>query len=128
MNAVTAPKSAQQNRLEGFALVALLQGLPSFAMAALLLKLAGAHEIVGERYGAAIFVTLASLLYALVTPSLARKFPKLFKSGPDPLFYDSSLSFAEKIAKWRIQPMASLQLLTTVIMMSLLAVGVASLG
>ena len=127
MNAIAAPKSDRINRLEAFALIALLQGLPTFAAAVLMLKLTGAHEIVGERYGAAIFVTLATLLYALITPPLARKFPKFFKNGPDPLFSDASLSFAEKIAKWRTQPTASLQLLTTVILLSLLAVGVASL-
>src|ERR1700738_280411 len=44
MNAVTAPKSRQQNRLEGFWLTALFQGLPPFATAVLLLKLGGRPE------------------------------------------------------------------------------------
>jgi hypothetical protein len=46
MNAIAAPKSRSQNRLEGFALTAILQGFPSFAAAALLLKLAR-HDIAG---------------------------------------------------------------------------------
>ena len=46
MNAIAAPKSSAQNRLEGFALTAILQGFPSFAAAALLLKLAR-HDIAG---------------------------------------------------------------------------------
>ena len=128
MNAVTVPKSISQNRLEGFALTAIFQAFPIFAAAALALKIVGSHEIVGERYGAAIFVVLASIVYALFTPLLARKFPKRFKDGYEPLFFDCTLSFAEKTALWRSQPRASLQLVTSVLMLSLLAVGVASLG
>jgi hypothetical protein len=128
MNAVTAPKSRQQNRLEGFALTALFQGLPTFATAVLLLKLAGSHEIVGDKGGAAIFVVLTTIFHALLTPWLAPKFPIFFKNNYEPLFFDANLPFAEKIAQWRTQPMASLQLVTTVLMLSLLAVGVASLG
>jgi hypothetical protein len=128
MDAISAPKSASQNRLEGFALTALFQGFPTFAAAALMLKFAGSHEIVGQRYGAAIFVVLAALFYALLTPSLARKFPNRFRHGYEPLFFDASLSFIEKIARWRTQPVTSLQLVTNVMLLSLLAVGVASAG
>lgn len=128
MDAMSVPKSASQNRFEGFALTASLQGLPTFAAAALLLKLAGSHEIVGERYGAAIFVVLAALFYALLTPGLARKFPNRFRHGYEPLFFDASLSFIEKIVRWRTQPVTSLQLVTNVMLLSLLAVGVASVG
>jgi hypothetical protein len=128
MNAVSESKSPSQNRLEGFALTAIFQGFPTFAAAVLILKLAGSHEIVRERYGAAIFVALASVVYALFTPLLARRFPKWFRHGYEPLFFDATLSFAEKIAQWRVQPAASKQLATTVIMLSLLAVAVVSLG
>ncbi|MFN5717227.1 MAG: hypothetical protein ACK463_22190, partial [Bradyrhizobium sp.] len=38
----------------------------------------------------------------------------------------AGLSFSEKIAQWRSQPTVSLQLMTTMIMMSLLAVAVVS--
>lgn len=78
--------------------------------------------------GAAILVVLASLVYALVGPPLAHKFPKLLGNGCEPLFFDANLSFAEKIAQWRTQPAASLQLVTTMLMLSLLAVGVVSVG
>jgi len=54
-------------------------------------------------------------------PVLVRKFPKLFRNSHEPVFYDASLSFSEKIAQWRTQPKASSQLLATVIMLSLLA-------
>jgi hypothetical protein len=128
MNAITAPKSSSQNRLEGFVLTALFQGFPTFAAAALMLKFVGSHEIVGQRYGAAIFVVLAALFYALLTPWLGRKFPGRFRHGYEPLFFDASLSFSEKIARWRTQPVTSLQLVTNVMLLSLLAVGVASVG
>lgn len=128
MDAISAPKSASQNRLEGFALTALFQGFPTFAAAALMLKFAGSHEIVGQRYGAAIFVVLAALFYALLTPALGRKIPNRFRHGYEPLFFDASLPFIEKIARWRTQPVTSLQLVTNVMLLSLLAVGVASVG
>ena len=76
----------------------------------------------------AIFVVLASIFHALATPWLGSKFPKFFKNGYELLFFDASLSFAEKIAQWRTEPVTSLQLVTTVLMLSLLAVGVASIA
>ena len=81
---VTAPKSDRMNRFEGFALIALLQGFPIFASTVLLMKLIGSHQIVSERFGAAIFVALATPLYAWVTPVLVRKFPKLFRNSHEP--------------------------------------------
>jgi hypothetical protein len=123
MNAIAAPKSSVQNRLEGFALTAILQGFPSFAAAALLLKLAR-HEAAG---GVVLFVVLTSVLHGLFTPWLAPKFPKFFRHGYEPLFFNANLSFAEKIEKWRMQPVESLRLVTTVLMLSLLGVGVASI-
>lgn len=128
MNTITESKSPALNRFEGFVLTALFQGFPTFAGAALMLKLVGSHEIVGTRYGAAIFVVLAALLFAVLTPWLGRKFPNRFKHGYEPLFFDASLSFGEKIARWRTQPVTSLQLVTNVMLLSLLAVGVASVG
>ncbi|MHC2337523.1 hypothetical protein [Bradyrhizobium sp. USDA 4454] len=128
MNAIAAPKSPAQNRLEGFALTAFLQGLPTFAAAVLTLKIMGAREIVGERYGAAIFVVLASLVYAAIMPKLAAKFPRRFGNAHASMFFNAGLSFSEKIARWRAQPNVSLQLVTTMIMLSLLAVAVVSAG
>jgi hypothetical protein len=128
MNATFVPKSRALNRLEGMTLLAIFQALPTFAGAVLLLKLAGAHEIVGDRYGAAIFVALASLFYALTVPFLAPRFPKFFRNGYEPRFFDESLSFSEKLSQWRAQPKTSLQLVTTVTMLSVLAVGAVSVG
>jgi hypothetical protein len=119
MNAIAA-KSSAQNRLEGFALTAILQGFPTFAATALLLKLAR-HDIAG---GVVLFVVLTSVLHGLLTPWLAPKFPRFFKNSYEPLFFDATLSFSEKIEKWRGQSVTSLQLVTNVLMLSLLAVGV----
>ena len=47
MNATAVPKSRARNWLEGVTLSAIFRGLPTFAGAVLLLKLVGAHEIVG---------------------------------------------------------------------------------
>jgi hypothetical protein len=128
MNTIAAPKSPVQNRAEGFALSAIFQCLPTYASAVLLLKLAGSHQIVGNAGGAAIFVTTATLLHGLLVPWLGPKYPRLFKSSYEPLFFDAGLSFAEKVAQWRVRPITTLQLMTTVLMLSLLAVGVASMG
>jgi len=123
MNALAVPKSPMQNRLEGFALTAIFQGFPTFAAAALLLKLAH-HPIAG---GVVFFVVATSVFHGLLTPWLAPKFPKFFKHSYEPLFFDASLSFSEKIEKWRAQSVTSLQLVTNVLMLSLLAVGVVAM-
>jgi hypothetical protein len=127
MNAITAPKSSTRNRIEGFALTAILQGLPTFAAAALILKVVGYRGIVDDRGGAAVFVVLASILHALAAPRLASWFPRI-KNGHEPLFYDASLSISDKVEQWRTRPNVSLQLVTTTIMLSLLTVAVVSVG
>jgi hypothetical protein len=127
MTAISAAKSPALNKLEGYALSALFQGFPIYAMSVLMLKIVGAHEIVGEPRGAAIFVVLASLTHALLVPPLGKRFPNRFRYAYEPLFYDEHLGFAEKIARWRVQPMASVQLVTWMLLLSVLAVGVASL-
>jgi hypothetical protein len=98
MNAITALKSHRQNLLEGLTLTAIFQGVPIFASAVLLLKLTGSREVVGQPGGAAIFVVLATLTHALVTTYFGPRFPRFFKNGYEPLFFDASLSFSEKIA------------------------------
>ena len=124
MNALAAPKSPMQNRIEGFALTAIFQGIPAFATVALLLKLAH-HQIAG---GPVSLVIGASVFHAVMTPWLAPKFPRFFRNGYEPLFFDATLSFAEKLSQWRAQPMVSLQLVMEVMTLSVLAVGVASMG
>jgi hypothetical protein len=128
MNAVAAPKSHRVNLLEGMTLTAIFQGVPTFAGAVLLLKLVGSSQIVGQPGGVAIFVALATLIHAVAMPYLGPRFPKFFKNSYEPVFFDATLSFSEKIFRWRTQPTTSLQLVTIVMMLSLLAVATASMG
>ena len=123
MNALAAPKSSTQNRLEGFVLTTIFQGFPCFAASALMLTLAH-HQISG---GPVFLVIAASVLHGLLTPSLAPKFPKFFKHGYEPLFFDANLSFAEKLSQWRAQPAVSLQLVMSEMMLAVLAVGVVAM-
>ena len=128
MTAIAAAKSRALNLLEGVTLTAVCQGFPTFASAVMILKLAHSHQIVNDPGGAAIFVPLASLISALIACAFGPKFPRFFKNGYEPAFFDATLSFNDKIATWRKRPMTSVQLVTTVIMLSLLAVAVVSMG
>ena len=120
-------KSRLHNALEGFALTTVLQSFPTFAAAALLLKLAGSKDLVGDP-GVAIFVVSISLFHALLAVMLGSKFPAVFKTVYEPKFFDVRLSLSGKITEWRTQPAASLQLLTIVLLLSVMAVVSASMG
>ena len=127
--AVTAAarKSRLRNVLEGFALTAVLQSFPTFAAAALLLKLCGNHDLVGDP-GVAIFVAFASLVHATIAVTLGPSFPAVFKTLYEPKFFDCHLSLSDKITAWRTHPVASLQLVTIVLLLSVMAVVTASVG
>ncbi|QAU49146.1 hypothetical protein [Bradyrhizobium guangzhouense] len=127
--AVTAAarKSRPRNALEGFALTAILQSFPTFATAALLLKLCGNHDLVGDP-GVAIFVAFATLVHAIVAVTLGPSVPALFKTLYEPAFFDGSLSLSDKITEWRTHPIASLQLVAIVLLLSVMAVVTASVG
>jgi hypothetical protein len=127
--AVTAAarKSRLRNALEGFALTATLQSFPTFAAAALLLKLCGNHDLVGDP-GVAIFVVLASLVHAVIAVTLGPVIPALSRLLYEPSFFDSDLSLADKITEWRTHPAASMQLVAIVMMLSVMAVVTASVG
>ena len=107
---------------------AILQGLPTFTGAALLLKLAGSGQIVGQTRRSCDLrrhdVDPLRVDVALARP----KFPGFVKNSYEALFFDASLSFSEKVLRWRTQPTTSLQLLTNVVMLSLLAVAVMCVG
>ena len=121
MNAVTVTKSPALNRLEGMALTGVLQALPSYVAAAMILKLVGAQAI-GYVGGAVPFIMLTTFFHALLIPWLAPKYPKLFTNSYEPLFFDASLSLADKVSRWRTQPTVSLVLLSNMVMLSLLGV------
>jgi len=98
-----------------------------FAVAAFLLKLCGNHDLVGDP-GVAIFVAFASLAHAMLAVTLGPSFPHLFKTVYEPKFFEAHLSLSDKITAWRTQPVASLQLVTIVLLLSVMAVVTASVG
>jgi hypothetical protein len=122
-----AKKSRLYNALEGFALTAIFQSFPTFAAAALLLKLFGNHDLVGDA-GVAVFVALASLVHAVIAVTLGPAIPALSRLLYEPSFFDSTLSLSDKITEWRTQPAASMQLVAIVLMFSVMAVATASMG
>jgi hypothetical protein len=113
---ITASKSGPLNWLEGFALTTILQGFPIFAAASLMVKL------LGDYHGSSpvLTIALASIFYSIFVVSVGSAFPKV-KSGYEAQFFDGSLSFSEKIAHWRAKPATSLQLMASVLLLSLLA-------
>jgi hypothetical protein len=123
-----AAKSRVSNMFEGAALTATLLGLPTFTGVALLGRLAFDLGISGNRYDNVIVtVIMASLALGLAVPFLARKF-NLSTFFYEPLFFDASLSLSDKFARWRTQPLTSLRLLTLLLMQSVLALAVLSVG
>ena len=126
MNAAVPAKSSRINRLEGIALTA-LEILPTITGGALLLRLAS-HFGVGHLYAyeAVNMVVGGSLCYALMIPFLAKSLPSLVKAIYEPLFFDASLSFSDKLTRSLAQPSTSWRLLTTALMLSVLAVAVLS--
>ncbi|WP_028134411.1 hypothetical protein [Bradyrhizobium japonicum] len=120
-------KSRLHNALEGLALTTILQSFPTFALAAVLLKLCGDHDLAGDP-GVAIFVAFASLAHALLAVTLGPSLPHLFKTVYEPKFFEAHLSLSDKITAWRTQPVASLQLVTIVLLLSVMAVVTASVG
>jgi len=127
MTTLAAPKLTGRNRLECFALYAVLQGLPIYSGVALLMKLINASEFAGEPFGAAIFVVTVATLHGLVTPWLGPKFPHFFRHNFEPVFADPTLSFSEKVSRWLAQPKSALQLLSNALLLSALAIGVAGI-
>ena len=123
----TARNSRLHNAIERLALTTVLQSFPTFAAAAFLLKLVGNHDLVGDP-GVAIFVAIASLAHAMLAVMLGPSFPAVFKTVYEPKFFEAHLSLFDKITAWRTQPVASLQLVTIVLLLSVMAVVTASVG
>jgi hypothetical protein len=116
---IAASKSGPLNWLEGFALTAILQGFPIFAAASLMVKLLG-HDRGGSH---ALTIAMASMFYSCLAIWAGSTFPR-FANAHEPLFFDASLSFSEKIARWRAKPATSMQLVASVLLLSLLAASV----
>ena len=106
MNAVTAPKSDRMNRLEGFALIALLQGFPIFASTVLLMKLMGSHQIVGDIWRCDLRRAGHPGLRVGHAGS-GPQIPEAVSEQPRAGFYDAGLRSPRRFAQWRTQPKAS---------------------
>lgn len=128
MNAVSPRKSRALSQLEGMALTAVFHAFPTFTAAALLVKLSGLSSMTSHAESVVTFIVLAVLFQTITVTSLGSRFPRFFKQAYEPLFYDTTLSLSEKIARWRVQPIASRQLLTTMMMLSVLGAAVMCVG
>ncbi|MES2196433.1 MAG: hypothetical protein V4517_18590 [Pseudomonadota bacterium] len=128
MNATEIAKSGRFNRLEGIALSAALQGFPTFSAAVMLVKLFGSNPIISTPGGTVFFVLATSILSGAVSAWLGPKYPKLFHASYEPLFFGASLSLKQKVAAWSAQTKTQQQLVMIVMMLSVLAVAVVSLG
>jgi hypothetical protein len=120
MTSITASKSGPLNWLEGFALTAILQGFPIFAAASLMVKLLGDHH----GGSPVLTIAMATIFYSLLAIWAGSTFPRFAKNAYEALFFDASLSFSEKIARWRAKPATSVQLVASVLLLSLLAASV----
>lgn len=121
----SAPKAALLNLLEGMALTALFQAIPTYAGAALILALAHSTAL---RPGIVGFVASATIIHVLMTSAAGPRYPRLLKQAYAAEFYDATLGLADKVLRWRTQPEGSLQLLSSTVMLALLSVAVLAMG
>lgn len=119
MSSITVPKFASLNWLEGFALTATLQGFPIFAAASLMVKLLVDHH----GGNPVLTIAMATIIYSLLAIWAGSTFPR-FAKAYEPSFLDASLSCAEKIEHWRAKPATSVQLIASVLLLSLLSASV----
>ncbi|MGJ4973106.1 hypothetical protein ACQR1N_31635 [Bradyrhizobium sp. HKCCYLRH1073] len=121
----SAPKAPLLNLFEGMALTALFQAIPTYAGAALILKLAHSTAL---RPGIIGFVASATIIHVLMTSAAGPRFQRVLKQAYAAVFYDATLGLADKVLRWRTQPEASLQLLGSTVMLALLSVAVLAMG
>ncbi|MGJ4911993.1 hypothetical protein [Bradyrhizobium sp. SZCCHNR1015] len=121
----SAPKAALLNWLEGMALTALFQAIPTYAGAALILKLAHCTAL---RPGIIGFVASATIIHVLMTSAAGPRFQRMLRQAYAAEFYDATLGLADKVLRWRTQPEGSLQLLSSTVMLALLSVAVLAMG
>lgn len=117
---ITASNPVRSTGFEGFALTTILQGFPIFAAASLMVKLLGDHR--GS--SPVLTIALASAFYSIFVVAVGSAFPRHFKNGYEAQFFDASLPLSEKIARWRAKPATSVQLVASILLLSLLAASV----
>jgi hypothetical protein len=127
MNAELSMTGRWSRRFAGVALHALIWDLPTAAAALMILKLAGAHAIVGDPAGPAIFAALFVMITAALTGLVARKFPRLDPLGLGRVCFNDALSGAEKVDRLRQDGKVWQSLVTQGAFLSLLAILVLTL-
>ena len=120
---LSTPRRA--NFAEGVFLTAVMSGVPTFAGAAMLLKLLSSGSPLTEHPTA--FVVASSIGFAFLVAWLGPKFPVLAKSSYEPIFFDGALSFKDKVSRWLAEARTSQRLLTNALMLSVLGIAVMSL-
>ncbi|CCE03063.1 hypothetical protein [Bradyrhizobium sp. STM 3809] len=120
-----APKASFLNLLEGMALTALLQAIPTYAGAALLLKLAHSTAVRPGLFG---FIASATIIHVLMTSAAGPRYPRVLKQAYAAEFYDPTLGFTDKVLHWRTQSNGSLQLLSSTVMLAVLSIAVLAMG
>ena len=123
MNVATATKSGPTNWLEGLMLTTVFSALPTFTAVMLLLGLFGRGMPVDNP---ASFVVLTALGYAVIVAAFGAKH-KLFRNSYEPLFFDSSLSVRDKLRYWLEKPRTARQVVTNMLMLSVLAIAFVSM-
>ncbi|GLH89678.1 hypothetical protein SSBR45R_71390 [Bradyrhizobium sp. SSBR45R] len=120
-----APKAPVLNLLEGMVLTALFQAIPTYAGAALILKLAHSTAL---RPGIIGVVATATLIHVLMSSAAGPRYPRVLNQAYAAEFYDATLGLADKVLRWRMQPEGSLQLLSSTAMLALLSVAAVAMG
>lgn len=121
----TAPKAALLNLLEGMVLTALFQAIPTYAGAAMILKVAHSSAL---RPGIIGFVATATMIHVLMVSAAGPRYPRVLKQAYAAEFYDATLGLADKVLRWRTQPEGSLQLLGSTAMLALLSIAALAMG
>ncbi|MGY3448041.1 hypothetical protein [Bradyrhizobium sp. USDA 4353] len=124
-SSASAPKAPLLNLLEGMVLTALFQAIPTYAGAALILKLARSNALHTNIIG---FVAIATIIHVLMTSAAGPRYPHVLKQAYAAEFYDATLGVADKVLRWRMQPEASLQLLTSTVMLAILSIAALAMG
>jgi hypothetical protein len=110
---------------EGIFLTSTMSGVPTFAGAAMLLKLFNSGSGLADHPLA--FVIATSIGFAFLVAYLGPKFPMLSKSSYEPLFFDGSLSFTDKVSRWLAETRTAQRLLTNALMLAVLGMAVMGL-
>ncbi|WP_315787467.1 hypothetical protein [Bradyrhizobium sp. SZCCHNR2011] len=121
----SAPKAPLLNLLEGMALTALFQAIPTYAGAALILKLAHSTALHTSIIG---FVATATIIHVLMTSAAGPRYPHVLKQAYAAEFYDATIGVADKVLRWRTQSEGSLQLLSSTVMLAVLSVAALAMG